>query len=79
MQRIRLDYIQNIEPEYTERMRELRMMFIEIDMALQEIEDDTQFNSESGALRTLSLARTHLETSCMYGIKSLCLVGEKLL
>jgi len=76
MQCIRLDYIQDIEHEYTERMRELRSMFIDLDMALMEIEDDDRFNPESGALRTLALARTHLETSSMYAIKSLCLTGE---
>ena len=76
MQRLRLDYIQNIEHEYTEKMIELRRMFIEVDLALMEIGDDTLLNPESGALRTLALARTHLETSLMYVIKSLCLVGE---
>ena len=76
MQKIRLDFITNIASEYTARMAELRAMYIELDMAICEIEDDEGFDHETAALRTIALARTHLETSLQYAIKSLCLVGE---
>ena len=76
MQNIRLDFITNIASEYTSRMAELRAMYINLDLAVCEIEDDVDFNHECGALRTIALARTHLEISLQYAIKSLCLVGE---
>jgi hypothetical protein len=76
MQNIRLDFISNIENDYLTRMAELRAMYIDLDLAIQELEDDENFEHESGAMRTISLARTHLETSLQYAIKSLCLIGE---
>lgn len=76
MQNIRLDFISNIENDYLARMAELRAMYIDLDLAIQELEDDENFEHESGAMRTISLARTHLETSLQYAIKSLCLIGE---
>lgn len=76
MQNIRLDFICNIEADYLKRMGELRAMYIDIDLAIQELEDDENFSHDSGAMRTISIARTHLETSLQYAIKSLCLIGE---
>jgi len=76
MPNIRLDFISNIEDVYVQRMKELRAMYIDLDLALSEIEEDQMFDKNPGAMRTISLARTHLETSLMYAIKSLCIIGE---
>jgi len=76
MQSLRLDYIANINQRYLDKIREIRKMYIDLDLALQEFEDDENFSAECGAVRSVSIARTHLETSSMYANKALCLMGE---
>ena len=76
MHNIRFDYIENIGEEYCKRMEELRAMYIELDLAIQEMEDDENCDQECGAQRTISITRTKLEESLHYAIKSLCLIGE---
>jgi len=76
MQLIRLDNIHNIKQENTERMHDLRMMFIDLDTVLQEIEDESNVNMELEATRVIELARTNLESCFMYAMKSICLIGE---
>jgi len=75
MQDIRLDFISNIDPEYIESMTRLRKEFINLDQKLSQLGDIDDAKKE-GAQRCLSIARTNLETACMYGIKSLCIMGE---
>ncbi len=75
MQTLRLDYINNIGQKYTEEMASIRQKFIELEEEIEVYENYPNFNS-SGAARTLAMARTHLETACMYTIKTLCLCGE---
>ena len=72
---IRLDFITKICPEAIERMTALRAEFIEIDKKLQQISDE--MDGDSAGLRSVSLARTHLETGLQYAIKSLCILGEE--
>lgn len=75
MNDLRLDWMNNISPEFCEKMKKTRELFIELDSAIQEFGDENNY-LDSGAARTLAIARTHLESSCMYTIKSLCLLGE---
>lgn len=77
MQNIRLDYIVSIDPEYRERMGQMRRMYIDLDLAVQEIEDNETTDRDCAITRTIELARTHLEISMHYAIKSLSLAGEK--
>lgn len=76
MQNIRLDFISNIEEDYLLRMGDIRAMYIDLDLAIQEIEDDESVDRDCGVMRTVALARTHLEISLQYANKSLCLAGE---
>lgn len=72
----RLDYINEFKNKDAaiQDMSDLRKKFIELDDVLRDA-----FNDEKNpqVLRAISLARTKLEQSCMYAIKSLCLVHEK--
>lgn len=76
---IRLDFIQNIAPEFMQKMCELRREYICLDAMIQEYSkvagDET---TDPVALRAIALARTHLETSLQYSIKSLCILGEEI-
>lgn len=71
----RLDFITNIEETSINQMTSLRAKFIELDQELQNLGLDPYLDSTSG--RTLAISRTNLETSLMYAIKTLCLLGEK--
>ena len=71
----RLEPIAHIDPGFIEAINDSRKMFIAADEILRFYSTHEKAVS-SGALRTISLARTHLETSCMYAVKSLCLLGE---
>lgn len=75
MQNIRLDFIKNIEELAVEKMTNVRNEYIALDMTIQEFEDAYP-NVTNEAARCISIARTHLETSLQYAIKSLCLLGE---
>lgn len=72
---IRLDFINKINPEFINKMTEIRNKFIVLDNELRKINDE--MNGDSAGLRAIALARTHIETSCMYAIKSLCIAGEE--
>lgn len=77
MHDIRLDFINNIRHEMIEAMTVIRKMYIELDSELQCVDDVVcDDENKQAALRCVSIARTHLETSLQYAIKSLCLVGE---
>jgi len=63
-------------PVYVERMETFRNLFIDLDDKLRLIvEEDIEHKGE--AMRTIALARTHLEQSLMYTIKTLCILGEE--
>lgn len=79
MNNIRLDYITNIEENAIEMMTDIRNEFITLDMSIQEIEEcypDLGTGENPAASRSLSIARTHLETALQFTIKALCLCGE---
>lgn len=71
----KLDFITNIDPEYVDMMNNLRKEFIGLDVRIRLLGslDDSK---KEGAARCLSIARTNLESACMYAIKSLCIMGE---
>lgn len=71
----RLDFITNIDSDFIEEMTDIRKEFIKLDHKLQEYGDHENVQ-ESGAGRTLALARTNLEIALQFTIKSLCLLGE---
>ena len=70
----RLDYISDFEEGAVEKMNSLRLSYIMLDSNLQNIVEQEEVSS--AALRSLSIARTNLETSLQYAIKCLCLVNE---
>lgn len=73
----RLDFIENIDPIEITRMTDIRSKFIELDKELQKISDDLfERKRMDDGLRVISLARTQLEVSLQFSIKSLCILGE---
>jgi hypothetical protein len=74
---IRLDFISNISPEVEFEMTRLRRAFIEIDNRLKIMSDQIEEMQKPAAQRTVALARTNLEISLQYAIKSLCIMGER--
>ncbi len=70
----RLDFISNIDSEYVSRMTEIRKKFIALDKEIGMMADEPTASAASH--RTVALARTHIETSLQFAIKSLCLLGE---
>lgn len=73
---IRLDFITNIDSDVIDEMAVLRKKIIAIDEQLKSISDDLNLQQKTAGLRTIALARTHLETSLQFAIKSLCILGE---
>lgn len=70
----RLDYIGAFKPGYVPKMEAYRRKFIDLDYELQKLEQDENISSDSK--RTLGIARTGIESSCQYVIKTICLLGE---
>ena len=70
----RLDFISNIDPVGIEEMITMRKKFMALDADMIAI----QLNQSScgASARALALARTNLEISLQYAIKTLCLVYE---
>ena len=71
---IRLDFISNIQQGAIDKMTEIRRMYINLDKIIS-VQADKMLENPAG-LRAASLARTHLEISLQYAIKTLCLLGE---
>jgi hypothetical protein len=72
----RLDYISQFNEGGVELMTAYREAYINLDETLRLLIS----NNETMPVtlhRTLALARTHLESSLMYAIKSVCLRFEK--
>ena len=72
---IRLDFINNIDPQFIDMMTVMRAEFIGMDNKLR-IMGGLEAADKPGVARCMALARTHLETALQYGIKSLCIMGE---
>ncbi len=69
----------DFDPSYQlmEQINKLKNLYLELDSAIQDALDDEHLNPfDSESQRTLAIARTHLETSCMYAVKSVALAGE---
>lgn len=71
----RLDFITSIDQEFINMMTGARADFIKMDDELRKLSDLSEAQRE-GVNRLISLARTNIETACMYTIKALCLMGE---
>lgn len=71
---IRLDYINKFNPGAVEEMTEIRQAYIDLDNRLTAICGET---NDPALKRTYALARTNLEISSMYAIKSCCLAYEE--
>lgn len=71
----RLDFITGIEPEFINMITGARADFIRMDNELRALSDMPEAQKD-GVNRLISLARTNIETACMYTIKALCLMGE---
>lgn len=72
---IRLDFISNFKNNELaiKEMSELREKYIALDKILTDI---FECEKNPALLRTLAIARTSLETSLMYAIKTCCLAYE---
>lgn len=73
----RLDFITKIDPAKIEMMTALRKKFVDLEKEMRKFEDlDWHDDNVQAAMHSLSMTTTHLGTSCMYAIKTLCLIGE---
>lgn len=72
----RLDFMTNIDKEGIDLMTMYRQAYISLDESLRELTKHPERSMESASLRTLELARTNLETSLQYAIKTLCILYE---
>lgn len=75
----KLAFMAGIERQVIDDAIDIRQKFIDLDNDLQQIElgmDSSDQPRYSQTMRTLALARTHLETCSMYAIKSLCIKYE---
>jgi hypothetical protein len=75
---IRLDFITKINPITIHEMTAIRKAFMEIDDHMKVISDTLEELKRPAGQRTIALARTHLETSLQFAIKSLCIMGEEI-
>lgn len=71
----RLDYISKFNDTSVDCMTEIRMQYEMLDARIRDFLDI--MDEKEGSARCAALARTHLETSLMYAIKTLCLLGEE--
>ncbi len=71
----RLDFIENIEEKAIKDMCYIRKQYMNL---MEDIEAIAYLKAEKNpeAMRTLAIARTNLEASLMYAIKTLCIAGE---
>jgi hypothetical protein len=74
---IRLDFINNIDPAYIEKMTEIRKGFIAVDDLLKGMADEAAAKNDAAAARCVAIARTSNEAACQSTIKSLCILGER--
>jgi hypothetical protein len=72
----RLDFITAIEPEGIALMTDVRQAYINLDEVLRHFTLNPNKALDPAGNRTLALARTNLETSLQYAIKTLCLQYE---
>ena len=73
----RLNFIYEIQPIGIQLKKEIRSLFIMTDEMLIQLGKNPSFPLDVESKRTLELARTHLEISLQFTIKTLCLQFEK--
>lgn len=73
---IRLDFISNIDPVGIDLMTEIRKAYMQLDEVIRHFSDNSVKPLDTAGNRTLALARTNLEISLQYAIKTLCLQYE---
>ena len=73
---IRLDFISNIDPEGLMHMKAVRNLYMKLDDILNHQSIHPEKPLDGAAKRTLILAKTNLEISLQYAIKTLCLQYE---
>jgi hypothetical protein len=72
----RLDFITNIDVDGLSLMTQVRKAYIDLDENLRLLAGNCEKPLDAAGCRTLALARTNLETSLQYAIKTLCLQYE---
>jgi hypothetical protein len=72
----RLDYISNIDQDGLDLMSDYRKTFIALDESLRLLTQHPEKPLNPSAARTLALARTNLEISLQFTIKTLCIQFE---
>ncbi len=72
----RLDFISLIEPNRVNQMSNIRAMYIALDSLIAGQFPDYPQVANAPAVRAAQLARTNLEISLQYAIKTFCLLGE---
>jgi hypothetical protein len=72
----RLDFISNIHQDGIDLMTQVRQAYITLDENLRLFSTNSEKPLDAASNRALALARTHLETSLQYSIKTLCLQYE---
>lgn len=73
---IRLDFINNIDQVGIDLMIEIRKAYIQMDECIVHLASNPSRPLDEAARRSLALARTNLETSLQYAIKTLCIQFE---
>lgn len=73
---IRLDFISKIDPNYIDKMTNIRKGFIMMDELLASLADEAATKNNAAASRAIALSRTFNEQACQSAIKTLCLLGE---
>jgi|HubBroStandDraft_5_1064220.scaffolds.fasta_scaffold139261_1 hypothetical protein len=73
---IRLDFISTIEQQGLDHMADIRKVYMQLDDLLVHHSKMPMKPLDGAGNRALALARTNLETSLQYAIKTLCLQYE---
>ena len=73
---IRLDFISNIHPDGIAIMTDMRKLYMSLDDILIHQSKNPDRPLDGAGNRALALARTNLEISLQYAIKTLCLQYE---
>lgn len=73
----RLDFINDIDQNGIDLMTQVRKAYIHMDDVLRGFSHNPINPLNAAANRTLALARTNLEISLQYAIKTLCIQYEK--
>jgi len=79
MSESRMDFIEKFEDGIIENMTKLRKMYLDLEEELERLKSLASYEklSKENTARVFQQTINHLETSQMYSIKYLCLIGEK--